>query len=62
MKKIDKSLMEVWKWKEKVFQNYKGLSPEEYVRKLTASAGKTLSGNKINLKEIAMERGHRKIA
>jgi hypothetical protein len=62
MRKIDKSLREVWKWKEKVFEDYKGLPPEEYARKIKANADRTLSGNKIKLKEIALEGRQRKIA
>jgi hypothetical protein len=62
MKKTDKALMEVWKWKEKVYQEYNQLTAEEYIRKMKSNAEKLLAGSKIELKEISLEKGHRKIA
>ncbi|MBI2470684.1 MAG: hypothetical protein HYV59_05505 [Planctomycetes bacterium] len=40
MKKCDKSLIEVWEWKEKVYQDVKDLKAEEYVEKIGKDAGK----------------------
>jgi hypothetical protein len=62
MKKADKALKEVWKWKEKVYQEYNHLTADEYIRKMKINAEKLLSSNKIKLKEISLEKGHRKIA
>jgi hypothetical protein len=62
MGKTDKSLEEVLGWKDKVYQEYNEFSPEEYIQKMKNNAEKLLSANKIELKEITLERKHRKIA
>ncbi len=36
--KYDKSLTEVWEWKEKVYEEYKHLTPEEYVARINKNA------------------------
>jgi hypothetical protein len=38
MKKPDKSLREVWGWKEKVFQEYGQYSSREYIQKMKNNA------------------------
>ena len=62
MKKTDKALMEVWKWKEKVYRDYSRLTADEYIERMKGNAEKLLSGNKIKLKEMSLEKGSRKIA
>lgn len=52
MKNYDKSLMEVWEWKETIYQEVKDLSPEEYVKKIKDDAGKILSEHNISLTSI----------
>jgi hypothetical protein len=62
MKKPDKSLREVWGWKEKVFQEYGQFSSEEYIQKMKNNADKLLTANKLKLQEISLQRKNRKIA
>lgn len=61
MKKYDKSLLEVWEWKEKVYQDVKGLSAEEYVEKVRKDADKILSNSLINLTPVALKKDTHKI-
>lgn len=49
MKKYDKSLTEVWDWKEKVYDETKALSAENYIIKSKRDADAILSKNQINL-------------
>ena len=53
MRKYDKSLTEVWEWKEKVYDETKGLSSKDYIRKMKNDADVVLSGNKVKLRSIA---------
>ena len=46
--KVDKSLQEVWDWKEKVHEATKGLSVKDAARKIKAEA--EAIGKKYNLK------------
>lgn len=61
MKKYDKSLLEVWEWKEKVYQDVKDLTAEEYVEKVRKDADKILSNGLINLTPIALKKDPHKI-
>ena len=56
MGKYDKSLIEVWEWKEKVYQNVKNLSPEEYIEKIKNDADKIFSEKGIKLTSISLKR------
>ncbi len=56
MKKYDKSLLEVWEWKEKVYQDVKDLTAEEYVEKVRKDADKILSNGLINLTPVALKK------
>jgi hypothetical protein len=58
MRKYDKSLTEVWEWKEKVYDGTKGSSSKDYIRKMKNDADVVLSGNKVKLRSIAF--GNRK--
>ena len=49
MKTYDKSLTEVWEWKEKVYEETKALSSEEFINKLKSDTDIILSKNKIIL-------------
>lgn len=62
MKNYDKSLIEVWDWKNRVYQDVKGLTTEEYVEKISKGANKTLTENNINLKVVSLKKGHPEIA
>jgi hypothetical protein len=49
MRKYDKSLIEVWEWKEQVYQDVKNLSTEEYIEKIKNDTDKMLSEKGIKL-------------
>jgi len=51
MQKYDKSLMEVEEWKEKVYQEVKDLSAQEYIEKVRKDADKFLSEHGIKLRQ-----------
>ncbi len=53
MKTYDRSLIEVWEWKEAVFKDIQGLSNEELINKITADAEKLLKENNIKLELIS---------
>ncbi len=61
MKKYDKSLLEVWEWKEKVYQDVKDLTAEEYVEKVRKDTDKILSNGLINLTPVALKKDPHKI-
>lgn len=61
MKKYDKSLLEVWEWKEKVYQDVKDLTAEEYVEKVRKDADKIFSNGLINLTPVALKKDPHKI-
>ena len=52
MKKYDKSLIEVWEWKDKVYSNVKDLNTKEYVDKIKNDADTILANSKLKLKTI----------
>ncbi len=54
MRSYDKSLIEVWEWKEKIYQDMKDLTPKEYIEKLKSDANKILSKNFIKLTPIKL--------
>lgn len=62
MKKYDKSLLEVWEWKESIYQDVKGLSAKEYVEKARMTADKVLSENSIKLSAGSFKKAHQKVA
>lgn len=62
MKRYDKSLVEVWEWKEQVYRDVKDLPPNEYLKKIKKDAEKILSESHINLNPIARSEKHRKAA
>jgi len=51
MRKYDKSLIEVWEWKEKVYLDIKDLKAKEYVDKIREDTDKILSDRHIKLKK-----------
>ena len=56
MNNYDKSLTEVWEWKEKVYREVNGLTVKEHVEKLRNDAEKILSKNGIKLTPISLEK------
>ncbi|HUT83930.1 MAG TPA: hypothetical protein VMX95_04705 [Thermodesulfobacteriota bacterium] len=57
--KYDKSLLEVWEWKEKVYQEVRELSAKEYVEKIRNGADRILSDNRIKLVPVSLKKEHR---
>ena len=51
MQKYDKSLVEVWEWKEKVYQKVKDLSTQEYIEKVKKDTDRILSEHGIKLRQ-----------
>ncbi len=62
MKKYDKSLIEVWEWKEKVYHDVKDLSANEYIEKVKEDAAKILTESQIKLKTISLKEKQQKVA
>ncbi len=62
MRKYDKSLIEVWEWKEKVYNDVKDLDAKEYVRKIKNDADKILTESQIKLKAISQKEKYQKVA
>ena len=62
MNKYDKSLNEVWEWKEKVYHKMESLSTKEYIKKVKRDTEKVLSENKIELLQIYSQNNKEKIA
>ena len=60
MRKYDKSLMEVWQWKEDVYEDVKDLNNNEYIEKIRCNADKILSGSAIKLTPISLKKEHQK--
>lgn len=61
MKKYDKSLIEVWEWKERVYNDTKDLTPTEYLNKLRHDAEKILSQRHITLNPVFLKEKHLKV-
>lgn len=62
MRKYDKSLIEVWAWKEKVYHDVKDLSANEYIERVKEDAAKILTDGQIKLKTISLKEKQRKAA
>ncbi|HLG29814.1 MAG TPA: hypothetical protein VI387_06340 [Candidatus Brocadiales bacterium] len=62
MKSYDKSLIEVWEWKERVYRDVKDLTAKEYVEKIRNDADKILSESAIKLIPVPLKKEHQKIA
>ncbi len=52
--KIDRSLEEVWRWKEKIYQETKGMSVEERVKKIKENASRINQKYGLDLKTVNM--------
>ncbi len=62
MKRYEKSLTEVWKWKEKVYQDVKDLTTEDYLEKIRGDAERILSENHAKLTPISLKKELQKVA
>ncbi len=62
MRKYDKSLIEVWEWKEKVYQEVKDLTAEEYIKRVKDDAAKILSDNLVKLTPVFLKDKQQKVA
>ena len=62
MRTYDKSLTEVWEWKESVYSEAKGLSATDYIRKMTKDADTILSESHIELTPIPSSGKRQKVA
>lgn len=62
MKKYDKSLIEVWEWKERVYCDVKDLTAKEYIEKVRSDADKTLSEGLIKLVNVSLKEKHLEVA
>ena len=56
MQKYDKSLMEVWEWKDKVYQDFKDLTIEEYVKRVRKESDAILAKYGIKLKRVKVKK------
>jgi len=56
MEKYDKSLIEVWEWKEKAYQDMKDLSTQDYLEKLKKNTDTFLAGHKLKLKVVSPQK------
>jgi len=62
MRKYDESIIEVWEWKEKVYQDVKGLTPKAYIERIKAEADKILSDALVDLTPVSSRREDKKAA
>jgi len=62
MRTYDRSLMEVWEWKEKVYDEVKELSTNDYIRKIKNDADAILSKNRVELISTSFSDKRKKVA
>lgn len=62
MKKYDRSLTEVWEWKEEVYREVKDLNAKGYIDKIRKDADKTLSAGQIKLTPVFLKEKRHKVA
>ncbi|MBS3906247.1 MAG: hypothetical protein KGZ49_04330 [Syntrophaceae bacterium] len=62
MRRYDKSLIEVWEWKENVYNDTKDLTPEQYINKIKEDSDRILSDALIELSPVSKKKGHQKAA
>lgn len=60
MKKYDASLVEVWEWKDKVYQEIKDMSVQDRLIKIKSDAEKILSDSHIELKSLSQHKARQK--
>lgn len=62
MRKYDKSLVEVWEWKEDVYNETKDLTAREYVKKIKEDADSILAGHRTRLTTVSPRGKSKKVA
>jgi len=60
MKKYDASLVEVWEWKDKVYQEIKDMSVRDRLIKIKNDAERILSDSHIELKSLSQHKARQK--
>jgi len=60
MKKYDKSLIEVWEWKERVYHDLKDLTPKECIERIKEDADRILSDALIELTRVSPKKEDQK--
>lgn len=55
IERYDRSLEEVWEWKEQVYHELKDLSPAEYIAKITLDGKRLLDEQGITLRTVHRE-------
>jgi len=53
--RIDRSLEEVWAWKEKIYQETKGMTMEERVRRIKENASRINQKYGLDLKTVSIQ-------
>lgn len=61
MRKYDKSLIEVWEWKEKVYHDVRDLTAKEYIERIKNDAEKILGERRIKLKTVSLGEKRQKV-
>jgi hypothetical protein len=62
MREYDKSLIEVWEWKERVYHDVKDLTAKEYIERIKDDADRILSDALIKLTPVPPKKEHHKAA
>ncbi|MBA4419174.1 MAG: hypothetical protein C0392_14895 [Syntrophus sp. (in: bacteria)] len=62
MRKYDESLMEVWDWKEKLFNDLGRLATDAYVDRIASEAEKVLEERYIKLSVRRLDEVHKRVA
>jgi len=62
MREYDKSLIEVWEWKERVYHDVKDLTAKEYIERIKDDADRILSDALIKLTPVPAKKEHQKAA
>jgi hypothetical protein len=62
MREYDKSLIEVWEWKERVYHDVKDLTAKEYIKRIKDDADRILSDALIKLTPVPPKKEHQKAA
>ena len=62
VEKYDKSLVEVWEWRQKIHDELKGLTNEEYVKQVREQADAIRAKYNIKLERIEARKDPQKVA
>jgi hypothetical protein len=62
MRTYDKSLTEVWEWKDEIYGETKGLSTEDLIKRIKEGADTALSKNRVDLVSTSLPDKRKKVA